>query len=260
MLKTRFLMAVVLFAALCPTALGATYSDGFAWDWEADFSGTDSTPSDVGSITKPENTGKNSDGPTEDTWAYLNIDVEVPGGFPGGSSEPSTLLTPYVPYFGSYGHAWLSPDGPGIGIDDGPDYNFAPADQGRGFLISAVGVTGRPAVALRWTAPQTGNYDVQAVFRAVATCGSWDGVGVQIVHNTTALSTEEIITSGGSSQTYNFSRLALTVGDRLYFCANSGGGSWECDETVLDLSIAVSASPATPTAGSSVESSLWEQF
>lgn len=234
----RIALACVVLCCWC-SAFAATYNPGFSWDWTLDFSASDFTPGDAGSIAAPANAGLSSGPASDDVWAYMGI--SPPGGWPEGTTEPVVMLSQYLDYYGGYGHMWCNGGNwtPGIGVDDGST-NFAPGWVGRHFLQPYYDAAPGPddnheSSVLRWTAPVTGYYDVDATFTLQTLCPS-DGVGVRVVKNTTSLNAPIDIVLQYQTKEFSFPAQVLNAGDQLYFAvANNGTG--DCDETILMLKI-----------------------
>jgi len=253
----RFIWLTALVTVfLSGVAFGASYSSGFVWDWEADYSTSDATPSDAGSIGLPGNSGKSSGPPTEGVWSFFDIFTAVSGGWPGGSNQPSILLPDaQIAYWTSYGHGHWDNVGnhPAVGIDDGPDYNFFPEYQNRHFIFPGTPGPGvdRIGVALGFKCPQDGYYDVNVTYRNPSNTPLCPmGVRTQVVLNTMALTTYDALATN-TDKNYTFDLIPMYGGDILYFGLGPGSAlvpdGCNCDETVLTLSISYGASFPTPT-------------
>src|SRR5689334_12410241 len=103
-IKSLIMITCLIFLGITQICLGATYSNGFTWYWDMDFSTTSNSPSDAGSIATTVNTGKSSGSPTPNTWANIDVWADpVFGRFPGfTTSEPTTLLTVFTGYYENY--------------------------------------------------------------------------------------------------------------------------------------------------------------
>lgn len=235
----------------------AAYQTGFSWNWEADFSTTDTTPADYGSAALPANAGK-STGATQNVWAYLDLTTDTLG-----AVEPTTLVAAYGDYYGAAkGWLRLAPnETPAFGdttlVTNTSDYMFASSattpnvpgpEHGRKFICPGAATSDRVTVALRFTAPQNGTYDINATFRLVSwkqynNTGCTNGVKTQIVKDTAPLTTYALLTYP-NSQPNTVTGLAMNAGDHLYFAiAPNGvaGNSIDCDDVLLDLQIGFTA-------------------
>jgi hypothetical protein len=101
---------------------------------------------------------------------------------------------------------------------------------------------------MRWTAPATGTYQIEAYWRDLDTHGG-DGVSAHVVVNGVSVFGQDL-DNGGSTATSHL--LALLAGDHVDFVVGSRGGIG-FDTTAFDASIATSG-----TSGSAVpEPSSW---
>ncbi len=253
MLRYIIIVATAAVSLLSITSAKAAYQSGFSWNWESDFSTTDSSPADSGSRSIPANAGKSSGPATQDVWAYLDLTTDTLG-----ATEPATVVTAFGNYYGAgQGLMRAAPDGPpAFGdttlVTNTSDYMFAAsatapatpgAEHGRKFIAPGTAGTDRVTVALRFTVPQTGLYDINATFRLVSwkqyNPGCTTGVKTQIVKDTTPL-TGYTLLNFPNSQPNVLTGVALSAGDHLYFAIAPNGtavDSNNCDDVLLDLQI-----------------------
>lgn len=244
-LPYRTILCLLFALAAAASAQAATYKPGFTWFWELDYSVYDSTPNDAASVNCTTNTALSEGPPSEDVWGFVNIHDPVKGGFPGGDSEPKELFAVYGTYLKTQGYGWLPPapmQSPALGRDVGPEFAFVPRGSGWGFLKPMKCNPPRPTVALRWTAPTSGAFDIRAEFSLPPTrrsCSNADGVNVYVIKNTQQLEPPRHVLRGRPAE-FALDALRLSQGTRLYFAVNALANAY-CDETALNLTIRLAA-------------------
>ncbi len=126
----------------------------------------------------------------------------------------------------------------------GPDPNvsFNPTDH----PLSGLGITWPPGQmafhpgpdgeysAIRWTAPQSGEYGLSALFRGIAQEATVD---VHVLHNGTAVFSELLNLEGRGNECIWEQGLEVAAGDTLDFVVGWGNGSHGADSTGLEVTV-----------------------
>ena len=130
---------------------------------------------------------------------------------------------------------WRSPAGTDPNVTHNPlaraiSAPWARWDPGR------VGLHPGPAEysALRWTAPETGRYELSGRFLGIATLTTTDG---HVLHNGRLLFSGGLNTRGGGNSAVFKQTVQATKGDRLDFVVGNGGNGYGGDSTGLELVI-----------------------
>lgn len=150
--------------------------------------------------------------PGLDSWARNNVTLPIV--MHNGTLEPISIIR-----------------------SGGPSLVFAPGE-----LSLHPGLDNSYSV-LRWTAPNSGNFEVKSVFEGLEPLGATTDVHVQI--NGTSIYDGYVNGYGDNTQQPFLGAFTLAAGDTVDFAVGAGGNGYIADSTALVATIAAIPIPGT---------------